>query len=144
MTNWTPPLATGLARGDRRVEDALRPHVDDLADSHQPGVYCLTLSTPTDRDYADVWLDHYEELHPEIDAMQAASKVLYVGASKDVFARITDHAAGEVRQAAVPSVFKPHDVYDVRFFNTTDEAFAHEGRIAMELKNKLPVYVSWN
>lgn len=146
MTNWHPPLESGLARGDRRVEDALRAHVEsgDLADAHAPGVYALTLSTPDDRPYAEVWDEHHDARHPELDAMEAAGRVLYVGAAKNVFERVTEHLESPNRSGAVPRVFPIHDVQTVWWKESVEQAFTDESRHAIELRNLGGVYVSQN
>lgn len=140
MTDYIPPLDTGL-RGDAYVEVQLRQFVNDLSDAHTPGVYCLRLSKPPDLRAA--WDDAYDAMHPEIDAMQSADRLYYVGAAKNVFERIEAHRDGE-QSAAVMEAAPPHSVAQVWFYDDVDRAFERESMHAITVGNKAGNYVVQN
>jgi len=138
--DYTPPLDTGL-RGDAYVEVQLRQYVDDLADAHAPAVYALRLSKPEDME--ERWAEEYDAMHPEIEAMQAADRLYYCGAAKNVVERIEAHRDGK-QSAAVMAVAPPHSVAQVWFYDDADEAFTRESMHAIALGNKPGNYVVQN
>lgn len=89
---------------------------DLLGKTRGPGVYALEVRTPDDAETAyRRWFSHHDHTPPE-DALARiadASKVAYVGASGDVYGRLCDHVAGDVRKAAFLAVFRPTRVIDV-------------------------------
>ncbi len=115
--------------------------VDDLADAHAPGVYCLRLSKPSDIEAA--WDEAFDAMHPEIEAMQAADRLYYCGAAKNVFERIEAHRDGK-QSAAVMAVAPPHSVAYLWPYDDADEAFTRESMHAIALGNKPGNYVVQN
>lgn len=105
MTDFTPVL----------VHEALDVN-GWLDDAHGPGTYALRLRVPTSVEEAHrAWRSHFDAL-PGDDAvtrMAQADRVAYVGASKDVYGRLMDHAEAEVRRAAALRVFPPEEVVGV-------------------------------
>ena len=107
---------------------------DLLADARGPGVYALTCDVPTGD--PDAILSQWDATHdhrPGDDRLRrlvGANPVLYVGASGQVYDRLCDHAAGDVRTTAFCAAFEPTGVVDVW---PHDDPFAHERRRAIQL-----------
>lgn len=137
MTEWSPPIETGLT-GGLYVEEDLAQHVDDLSDAHQPGVYALKLSTPDSRDVVEErWARQYEVGVPEwVWHAVDHPTVLYVGAAKNVLERIHEHLDSPNRSASLCHVCPIHSVWDVWWFADADRAFERESGIAMEISNR--------
>lgn len=97
------------------VNEALD-HAGLLDDSHGPGCYAIALDVPGSVEAAHRrWLEHFDTF-PGDDAIArlvGAQRVAYVGASKDVYSRLMDHAEGEVRKARVMQPFPAVEVLDV-------------------------------
>jgi hypothetical protein len=87
-----------------------------LTAARGPGCYALRLAVPDDADAAHrAWLATFD-VTPRDDAvtrLAAAPRVAYVGAAGDVYDRLMDHAAGEVRTPAVCRAFPPAAVVGV-------------------------------
>jgi len=104
-----------------------------LADAHGPGCYAFQIETPDSADAAATrWHHTHEHAPPEgtFDRLADAPDVAYVGASGDVYGRLCDHAAGDVRQTAFLAAFEPTRVIDVW---PTEGPFEHEFNRAMRL-----------
>ena len=93
--------------------------LDDLGaldDAHSEGTYALTVAVPDAVDAAQrEWLNAIDAPLPDAYAEQlaAADRTLYVGRSGDVYARIMDHARGDVRRASFVRAFELVDVAGV-------------------------------
>jgi len=91
-------------------------HGGHLADAHGPGVYALEVSVPNAVDAVQRARLNVAD-HPFPDAMAdqlaAASRVIYVGESGDVYGRLMDHARGEVRRASLLRAFEVAGVVGV-------------------------------
>ena len=88
-----------------------------LDDAHGAGTYALTVTVPDAVDAVQRrWLNAIDAPLPDDYAEQlaAADRTLYVGRSGDVYARIMDHARGDVRRASVVRAFEWVDVAGVR------------------------------
>jgi len=135
----SPDPSTGLSGGAY-----LSTHVEERGwtptELHSPGVYALELSTPTGghETYARRWLEYFDTTPAYLDQLVDADRVLYVGASADVYERLLDHVEGKVRKSVLPTVFPIHHVETVRLFDSADGAFAREHGVALELGNDLP------
>lgn len=84
--------------------------------AHGPGCYALALDVPDSVEAANRdWLAHFDALpgNDAVGRLARAEAVAYVGASKDVYGRLEDHAKGEVRKARVMQPFPPTEVIDV-------------------------------
>ena len=87
-----------------------------LDDAHGAGTYALTVAVPDAVDAVQRrWLDAIDAPLPDAYAEQlaAADRTLYVGRSGDVYARIMDHARGDVRRASFLRAFELVDVAGV-------------------------------
>lgn len=89
---------------------------DLLDDARGSGVYALEASVPdTEADVRSAWqLEH--DRRPADDTLQRladAEKVAYVGASKGVYSRLSDHITKTRRQTAFLSVFPPARIIDI-------------------------------
>lgn len=106
-----------------------------LTKAHNPGVYALRVEVPdSEQIVTDQWDAQYD-VQPEDSALSRladAHKVAYVGASGNVYERLTDHAAGDVRKTAFLSVFPPTEVIDVW---PSKDPFEKEYRRALRLTN---------
>ena len=142
MPTHTPPLATGLQSIDTTPEGHLAEFVTDLSDAHRPGVYCLRLSKP-DADLRELWAEAFDAIHPEIDAMQDADRLFYVGAAKDVLARVHTHLDSPNQSGALMQVAPVHSVAKVWWYDDVEQAFNQEYNHAVEWGNRhADAYVS--
>lgn len=87
-----------------------------LAASHGPGCYALAVDVPDDP--SDVTLAFRQVSDADLpdsyaERLARADRVAYVGASRDVYERLCDHAAGDVRKATFLQAFSPQRVVDV-------------------------------
>ena len=92
-----------------------------LDDAHGPGVYALEVAVPDAVDAVQrEWLDTADVPLPDgyAEQLAAAADALYVGRSVDVYARLMDHARGDVRRALFLRVF---DLAAVRGVYADDE-----------------------
>lgn len=138
MTDWTPPVRTGLT-GDVILSEHMEAFVDDLADAHAPGVYVLKCSHPDEWDVAESrFAEAFEKPRPDyVREAYDAECILYVGAAKDVYDRIGDHARGE-KSSALLKVYPPHSVWGVYWMDSTEEAFTRESGVAAKLASDFP------
>ena len=105
-----------------------------LADSHNSGTYALRVTTPADAEgVARAFREVSDAVPPDevLDRLTAA-RVAYVGASGDVYGRLMDHAAGEVRKALFLRAF---DVTGVVGVWPERDPFQHEYNRAVSLSN---------
>jgi hypothetical protein len=89
--------------------------------------------TPDSEEAAQVaWYSEFDHAPPEdaLERIADAPRVAYVGASGNVYGRLCDHVAGDVRKAAFLSVFRPTRVIDVW---PDADPFASEFNRAMRL-----------
>ena len=104
--------------------------------SRGPGCYALELDVPDSVEAAHRrWLAHVDTL-PRDDGPRRfaeAPRCAYVGAGKNVYERLDEHARGEERSARYPSVYPPVDVIDVWPARSTTQAFDHEYGRATDL-----------
>lgn len=111
----------------------LERYADDFDQMRGPGVYALDLSRPPDVEAA--WDETFDVRPPWFERFRDAAKVVYVGGASDVLARLEDHYAGEVRQAALLRVCSIDGLHDVWWFEDADRAFEQESGIALDLQN---------
>ena len=139
MTEWTPPIETGL-NGDRTPENDLGLFVDDLSDAHAPAVYGVKLSTPDKWETViDRWEQHYDKDPPAyLTNAFDAHVVVYIGATQNLLERLHTHLDVPNQSAAITKVFPLHSLWDVWWFSDVGEAFDREHGIAMDLENKYP------
>lgn len=139
MSEWTPPLETGL-NGNRYVEDDLEAFCDDLSDAHAPAVYAVKLSTPDDwRLVMDMWDQHFDVDPPDwLRAAFDSHVVVYVGATKNLSERLHTHLENANQSTAIAKIFPFHSLWGVWFFDDVGEAFDREHGIAMDLNNEYP------
>lgn len=79
-----------------------------LDDAHGAGCYALEVTVPDAVDAVQrAWLASSKHPLPDAYAEQlaAADSVEYVGASPDVYARLMDHARGDVRKSSLLATF---------------------------------------
>lgn len=87
-----------------------------LAAARGPGVYALRCAVPDDAAAVREALGEVSDADPPegyAERLAAAERVAYVGASGDVYDRLCDHAAGDVRKATFLRAFPPERVVDV-------------------------------
>jgi predicted GIY-YIG superfamily endonuclease len=140
---WEPDPETGLS-GEQYLTEAFEDHVTDLSAAHEPGVYILELSTPATTDYdtyARLWLDEFETTPEYLTSIAATGTLHYVGAASDVYERLDEHLTSPNRSTAVATVFPIHSIRYIHWFETADEAFQNEHRIAMDLSNRIDAHV---
>ncbi|QAS68900.1 GIY-YIG nuclease [Haloferax tailed virus 1] len=112
-----------------------------LDDAHSPGTYAIAVETPDDvESVARAWLQEVDApLSDKAFERLSNSKVCYVGASKDVYNRLQDHAEASVRKALFLRVFAPVDVVGVW---PSDSPFRDEYSKALELSGE--GWVAWS
>lgn len=99
-----------------------------------PAVYCLRLELP--RDLPRVW-DELKDHRPEyVDRATTAREVLYVGAAKNVLARLEDHRDGDYRKVALVSCADDIHLRNVWPFDDPTRAFERESQFALTLANE--------
>lgn len=105
-----------------------------LADAHGSGVYALSVAVPDAIDAVQrTWLATHDTPLPDAYAAQlaAATECVYVGRSSDVYARVMDHARGDVRRASFVAAFGVRGVRAVYAdANTTTAERAHARELA--------------
>jgi len=133
MTHYRPDPATGI-RGDTPLSEHVEAQGFAPSELRGPGVYTLRCCRPDDPGAA--W-DREFDARPEYLAnIVLAERVAYVGAAADVYARLADHVAGDVRKARLLEVCPPHSLFDVVPFDTAERAFTREKGIAMDLQHE--------
>jgi len=135
MTHYSPAFDTGL-RGTLTLSEHVEQEGHTPTDLRGPGCYALRCCRPDDPTAA--W-DREFDTRPEYVAdLVLSNEIVYVGASKDVYSRLEDHVAGDVRQAALLQVCPPHSLLDVWLFDSVERAFERESGIALELQQDHP------
>lgn len=86
-----------------------------LDDAHGPGTYALRVTTPATADAVADAFREVSEVVPNDATLDrlTADRVAYVGASANVYSRLTEHASGDVRRATFLEAFEAVDVVDV-------------------------------
>jgi len=87
-----------------------------LSDARNPGVYAVVVDVPDTLDAVQRRWDAEHDARPDDDALDrlaTAGDVAYVGASKDVYARLCEHVTGERRRASFLAAYPAVDVVDV-------------------------------
>jgi len=103
---------------------------DDISELRQSGVYALKCIKPDN--IADQWDERFDHRPDYWDALVEAKRVAYVGAAKDVLARLEDHRDAEVRKAALLEVCEPVGVLNIKFYDTAEQAFQNESKLAIQ------------
>lgn len=101
--------------------------------SHGPGVYVLEVSVPDAfAEVCEAWDDRMNARPEEstLKRLADAERVAYLGASPDVYSRLSDHVCKTRRQTAFLSVFPPTKIVDIW---PCDTPFEREYRKALEL-----------
>jgi predicted GIY-YIG superfamily endonuclease len=111
---------------------------EQFDDARGPGCYALAVDTPNAADdVARQWHRYHD--HPPQKAFYArladADTVLYVGAASDVYARLCDHVAGDVRKAAFLEAFPAESLHSLWPKDSAEVAFREEEAVARALAN---------
>lgn len=114
------------------------PFVDDISDLRQPAVYALKCIKPDDM--AAQWDRQFDHRPDYWNELVNAQRVAYVGASKDVLARLEDHRDADVRKAALLEVCEPVGVLNIKFFKTAEKAFERESGLALRFAREHPEF----
>lgn len=120
---------------------AIEPHmIDGMAFERirGPAVYAIQLDPP--EDIYTAWDQHFDHRPDYLTDVQAAKRVLYVGAANDLLRRLNDHNDGEKRKSALLRVCDIERLHSVFWFNDPDRAFERESGIATAIQNEHP---SW-
>lgn len=112
------------------------PEGEDLSALSNPGVYALSLSRPDD--LAAAWDATFDARPAYWDDLQEAESVVYVGASNNVLARLEDHRDADLRKAALLNVCDLEALRTIWWFDSADEAFQNESKIALQLQVERP------
>jgi predicted GIY-YIG superfamily endonuclease len=99
-------------------------------------VYALTLTRP--ENIGEVW-DRYNDNRPDYwEELTDADGVVYVGAAKDLLARLSDHKDGEHRVPALMKVCEIDGLRNVWWVDSPDRRFIEESKLATMLQNERP------
>lgn len=99
------------------------------------GVYCLVLDRPDDLEAA--WDQAFDHRPPYFEELRNARQAVYIGAAKDVLARLTDHKDGEKRLTVLTEIC---DITELRNIWWTDpnRRFVVESQMQTMLQNEKP------
>ena len=112
---------------------------DADAQPSDPGVYALEITLPdTEADVKAAWRSEYDDDPPYLHRLIDCRKALYVGAAKNVRARIDDHVQGDYRKASLPTAFGVHWLREVRWHDDADAAFQAEYNAARDIDRQTP------
>lgn len=106
---------------------------EDNPSWNAPAVYALTLEKPDN--LTDAWDAAFESRPAYWDQLTESDRVIYVGAAKNVMARLEDHRDGDKRKAALMEVCEIESLRNIWWMPSPEAAFLKESRIAMELQN---------
>jgi predicted GIY-YIG superfamily endonuclease len=110
----------------------------DLSDLRGPGVYALTLARPENT--AEAWDSEFDHRPDYLKLLEAAERLVYVGAASDVLRRLGEHRGGQKRKAALLRVCAIESLRNIWLMDSTEEAFQEESRLALLLQNEYPSY----
>jgi hypothetical protein len=149
ISEWSPPLETGLTADDVYLSEQMDYHaqehdeLDDPADAYQTGCYVLELSLPVNagrETLSRLWLSH-RDVEPEyMDQIMEAERLLYVGAAPDeseyggVWGRIREHLEHPNRSTTIAEVFPIHHVEAMYFYESGTIAKEREESHAMDMQ----------
>jgi len=117
------------------TEQLLRCCPDDR-EPDSPGVYALEIDVPhaVADDLEAQWLDHFEELPDEYwHRIVDCDRVIYIGETGDVQARLDDHITSGKRKATLPYVFGVSRLLDVWWHDSKQDAKEAEYNRAREI-----------
>ena len=112
------------------------PEGEDLSHLSTPGVYALTLSRPAD--LAAAWDQRFDHRPDYWTDLADAERVVYVGAAKNVLARLTEHKDGEIKKARVVQVCSIESIRNIWWFDDVQRAFERESGLAVAMQNHYP------
>jgi len=117
----------------------IEPHMmTDMAFERIRGaaVYVLQLDLP--ENIYEAWDEHFDHRAPYLDDIDDSSGVRYVGAANDLLHRLNDHNDGQVRKSALLRVCDIAELHSVWWFDSAEEAFERESKIATIMQNNRP------
>lgn len=76
-----------------------------------PGCYALSLNVP--EDLRRRWRRHFDAVPANLGWLADAPRAVYVGAASDVYGRLCEHVAADVRRASVLRLCPPQRVVAV-------------------------------
>ena len=121
------------------VDEALDAHTDESP--ARPGCYALEIDVPETAGLETLsrdWLRHYESTPEYLEEIVELDRCIYVGAAKNVRARLEDHVSRQVRKATLPTVWGVSDLITVWWFDSAELAFEREQWCADELRRAFP------
>ena len=110
----------------------------ELADARGPGVYALEVAIPHHGEQIARYWHRYHDHAPSDEfytRLAEADSVLYVGAASDVYARLCDHVAGDVRKAAFLEAFPAESLHSLWPKDSAEVAFREEEAVARALSS---------
>jgi predicted GIY-YIG superfamily endonuclease len=135
MTTLTPDPTDGLS-GDAYLSEHVEAKGYTPTELHTPGCYALRLSIPDTTSveaYERLFSEHYDNIPGYVDGIADAPRCYYVGAAKNIYARLNEHVEGKVKQAVLPKVFEVHSLKTVWMYDSMDRALEREGKCALLL-----------
>lgn len=101
-----------------------------------PGCYALEVEQPATVQQAINWWRNVRDVNPPNDALAriaTAESILYVGAASNVYERLCDHVAADVRRAAFLSAFPVKSLHSLWPKDSAEVAFREETAVARAL-----------
>lgn len=110
------------------LPEDIEPHLTSDNEWSDPGVYCLSLTVPSD--VRERWESVFDTTPDYLDMVEQKAQTVYVGAAKNVLSRLEDHKEGKYRKAALLEVCEIDGLRNVWWFNTVERAFLKERTMA--------------
>jgi hypothetical protein len=113
---------------------------DGFSQLHDPAVYALKLDVP--KNIESEWDRYHDEKPDYLEEIQNSKGCVYVGAAKDLLARLSDHKGGDVRLTVLTEVCEIDGIRNIWWVDSPDRRFIEESKLATMLQNERPeIYV---
>ena len=121
-----------------QLPEDIEPHLIDGFEWSDSGVYALVLDVPSD--LREQWENWFDTTPDYIDLVEAKPTTVYVGAARNVRARLEDHVEGERRKARLVQFCEIESIRNIYWFRDHNRAFERESGIAIAMQNEYPSY----
>ena len=116
----------------------IEPHLIDGFEWSDSAVYALVLDVPSD--LREQWENFFDTTPNYIGLVEEKPTTVYVGAAKNVRARLEDHVEGERRKARLVQFCEIESIRNIWWFRDHNRAFERESGIAIAMQNEYPSY----
>ena len=121
-----------------QLPEDIEPHLIDGFEWSDSGVYALALDVPSD--LREQWENWFDTTPDYIDLVEEKPTTVYVGAAKNVRARLEDHVEGKRRKARLVQFCQIESIRNIWWFRDHNRAFERESGIAIAMQNEYPSY----